>query len=299
MNSSAPYRFHITALAALFILGNGVIIFPTSVADEYTFLAFLLCTLAAFVLFFVFRGIIGKAYSFEPTVNTKPYKKALFTILYFVTAAIALYYAVDTFYAFSLFVSELALRNFPVIVGFISFLAVVVFMNLCKSSAFYKFSVIAFIFTALAIIFFFLASLKNYRISNIFIFSLPPLKDLFSQTKEYFMGIILPLLLFLCFEASVLKSHPKPYTLWGIASGTLLLCLCILNSVLLFGTRFAGTLDYPYASAISTVTIGRLFTRLDGFAYFVYFAASITRITVCTILIKSIFNKIRFLFKSN
>ncbi len=297
MKISTPYRFHITALAALFILGNGVIIFPTSVADEYTFLAYLLCVGLAFLLFFVLTRLISKVYSFRPTADTKTYKKALLTILYFVSAAVALYYTVDTFYDFSLFVSELALKDFPIIVGFISFLAVAVFMNLCKNSAFYKFAVIAFLFTALVIIFFFLASLKNYRISNIFIFRLPPLKALFAQTKEYFMGLILPVLLFLCFEASVFKDTPKAYTFWGITSGSVLLGLCILNSVLLFGTRFSGALDYPYASAVSTVTIGRLFTRLDGFSYFVYFAAAITRITVCTILIKSLFTKIQFLVK--
>lgn len=299
MKNATPYKFHETALATLFILGNGVIIFPTAIADEYTFLAYLLCSAAAFLLFFSFGGLINRVYSFAPNGNTKPYKKVLITILYFVSAAIALYYLVKTFYDFSLFVSEVALRGFPIVVCFLVFLAMVVFFLLSRNEAFFKFSVIAFCFTAAVIVFFFLASLKNYRIGNIFIFSLPPIKTFIPQISEYFKGLILPVLLFLCFKSVVFKEVPENYTFWGILSGVVLLGFCILNSVLLFGTRFSATLDYPYASAVSTVTIGRLFTRLDGFSYFVYFAAAVVRINVCTILIKSLFKKIQFLFKSN
>ena len=299
MKNSIPYKFHITALATLFIIGNGVIIFPTAIADEYTFLAYLLCGGVAFLLFFVLSGVISKAYSFMPTSDTKPYKKVLLTGLYFVTAAVSLYYMVETFCDFSLFLSELVLKSFPLIMCFILFLAMIIFFVLAKNEAFLKFSVIAFLFTAAVIIFFFLASLKNYRIGNIFIFKLPELKPFIPQVEEYLTGLILPVLLFMCFKALVFKEVSKIYTFWGVLSGVVLLGLCILNSVLLFGTRFSGTLDYPYASAVSTVTIGRLFTRLDGFSYYVYFAAATVRINICTILIKSLFQKIRFLFKSD
>ncbi len=299
MKNSVSFSFHVTALAALFILGNGVIIFPTATADEYTFLAYLLCSALVFLLAVFFWKPIDKAYSYTPTADTKPYKKALLTILYFVTAAITLYYMIKAFCDFSLFVSELALKDFPITVGFIAFLVMVVFFALCKNEAFFKFSVIAFFFMASVIAFFFLASLKNYKIGNIFIFSLPPIKAFIPQLKEYFSGLLLPVLLFLCFKASVFKKVSKGYTLLGALLGVVFLALCILNSVLLFGIRFSATLDYPYASAVSTVTIGRLFTRLDGFSYFVYFGAAITRINVCIILIKSLFAKIDFLFKSN
>lgn len=299
MKNSIPYKFHTIALATLFIIGNGVIIFPTAIADEYTFLAYLLCSAVSILLFLIFGGFISKIYSFTPTSHTKLYKKALLTILYFATAAITLCYTVETFWDFSFFVSELALKDFPIVSCFLLVLAMAVFFALCKNEAFYKFSVIALCFTASVIVFFFLASAENYRIGNIFIFSLPPIKNFIPQLEEYIKGLILPVLLFLCFKTLVLKEVPKSYTFWGMLSGVVLLGLCILNSVLLFGTRFAGTLDYPYASAVSTVTIGRLFTRLDGFSYFVYFAAAIVRINVCIILIKSLFEKIRFLFKSN
>lgn len=299
MRRCIPYKFHTIALAALFIIGNGVMIFPTAIADEYTFLAYLLCSGFVFLFFFIFGGLISKVYSFAPSGNIKLYKKALLTILYFATAAITLYYTVETFWDFSFFVSELALKDFPIVSCFLLVLAMAVFFALCKKEAFFKFSVIAFCFTALVILFFFLASLKNYRIGNIFIFSLPPVKIFIPQLKEYVKGLILPVLLFLCFKALNFKEVPKSYAFWGVLSGVVLLGFCILNSVLLFGTRFAGTLDYPYVSAVSTVTIGRLFTRLDGFSYFVYFATAIVRINVCAILIKSLFRKIRFLFKSN
>lgn len=299
MKNNTEYKFHTTSLAALFILGGGVITFPTARADEYNFLAYLLCSVFAFLFLFAFSKTIRKLYSFTPNTYTKPYKKALFTILYFVSAAIALYYLVETFFDFLGFISELALKDFPIIICFIAFSGMLILFALCKKSAFYKFSVLAFCFTAFVICFFFLASLKNFRIDNIFIFSLPPIKSFIPQLIEYIKEIIAPIFLFLCFKNLNLCKVSEKHSFIGVIFGVILLALCLLNSVLLFGGRFAGTLDYPYASAVSTVTIGRLFTRLDGFSYFVYFSAAIVRINLCTILIKSLFYKIQFLFKSN
>ena len=74
----------------------------------------------------------------------------------------------------------------------------------------------------------------------------------------------------------------------GAVLGNLTLAFCILNSLLLFGNKFAGRLDYPYAFAISTVTFGNLFCRLDGFAYFIYFASCLIKITLSVSIIKSI-----------
>ena len=71
----------------------------------------------------------------------------------------------------------------------------------------------------------------------------------------------------------------------------MLLGITILNSVLLFGIEFSGVLDYPYSSAGSTVTFGNLFTRMDGFLYFVYLASCIVKCAVGIFVIKKSRNK--------
>lgn len=298
MKKATVFRSHQSALTALFILGNGVIIFPRNDADEYTFLAYILCTVGAFLLYIFLTPLINKVYGFKPQENTKSYKKALLIILYFITAAASFFSAVSAFVDFSLFVSELILSDLPVAVAFLAFLLIVVFFVLRRREDFLKFSLLAFTFTALVISFFFIASISDYKLDSIFIFTLPDLKTLFPQIKEYLFNPMLSVLLIAIYEVFVFQRVRKSVSVWGLGLGFLLLGLCILNSVLLFGTHLAAVLDFPYASAISTVTIGRLFTRLDGFSYFVYFASGITRITVCLFLIKALFQKSRSLFRN-
>ncbi len=296
MKKATVFRSHSSALAALFVLGNGVIVFPKADADEYTFLAYLLCTAMAFLLYPILIPLINKVYGFKSGETTKSYKKALLVILYFITAAASFFSAVSAFVDFSLFVSELILSDLPVAFSFFVFLLIVVFFVLHRQEVFLKFSLLAFTFTAVVIIFFFIASIGDYKLDSIFIFSLPDFKTLFTQIKEYLFNPMLSVLLIAVYEVFVFGRVRKSVSFWGLGLGFGLLGICILNSVLLFGTHLAAILDFPYASAISTVTIGRLFTRLDGFSYFVYFAACITKITVCLFLIKALFQKSRSLF---
>ena len=72
----------------------------------------------------------------------------------------------------------------------------------------------------------------------------------------------------------------------GVIIGACLLGMCILSPILLFGAQLSGQLDFPNSYAVSTVTVGRLFTRLDGFAYFVYFVSSVIKITVCISVVR-------------
>lgn len=67
----------------------------------------------------------------------------------------------------------------------------------------------------------------------------------------------------------------------SVIFASLLLLVCRLNVSLLFGDSFAAALDYPYSEAVSTVTVGRLFARMEGWAYLMYYAASVLRATVC------------------
>ena len=45
-------------------------------------------------------------------------------------------------------------------------------------------------------------------------------------------------------------------------------------------------------SAVSTVSLGELFTRMDGLSYFVYFAAQTVQTAVCVSLIRELLSRI-------
>ena len=67
----------------------------------------------------------------------------------------------------------------------------------------------------------------------------------------------------------------------SVIFASLLLLICRLNVSLLFGESFAAALAYPYSEAVSTVTAGKLFARMEGWAYLMYYAASALRTSVC------------------
>lgn len=73
--------------------------------------------------------------------------------------------------------------------------------------------------------------------------------------------------------------------LYGVTGGTTLLLVCFLHVLLLFGNDFGGRQTYPYAAAVSTITAGKLFFRMEGFAYMMYFSACALRVALCISLL--------------
>ena len=67
----------------------------------------------------------------------------------------------------------------------------------------------------------------------------------------------------------------------SVIFASLMLLICRLNVSFLFGESFAAALDNPYSEAVSTVNAGKLFARMEGWAYLMYYAASALRGTVC------------------
>lgn len=257
---------HFIALSTLFILGNAVIGLPVKTADKFTFLGFLISFLIANILYLLIFAIS----------ISKP--------LLILSALISFWAAADTFLEFLKFINATLLRDTAKILIVIPLVFTVVLFCLKGKTVLFKFSLISVCFSVLAIIFFFIFTAKDFEINNIIIKTFPSIKNLYVQTIPYIKTVTLPSLL-LVFFAKITKNTKKSAFL-GLLSGNVLLAVCILNSVLLFGSKFSGRLDFPYASAISTVTFGNLFTRMDGFAYFIYFASCIIKITVCVNIIK-------------
>ena len=256
---------HFAALCTLFILGNAVIGLPVKNADKFTFLGFLISFLVGIVLYFI-------AFSL-------PLSKPLLIF----GVSISFWAAADAFLALLKFINATLLEDGMRILIVIPLIFTVILFCLKGKTALFKFSLISFCFSVVAVVFFFIFTAKDFEIKNIIIKTLPSAKNLYSQTIPYIRSVTLPSLL-LVFFAKVTK-NTRSSAFLGYFLGNIMLAACILNSVLLFGSKFSGRLDFPYASAISTVTFGSLFTRMDGFAYFIYFASCIIKITVCVHII--------------
>ena len=88
-----------------------------------------------------------------------------------------------------------------------------------------------------------------------------------------------------------LEERASGAALLGGIAATFLLLLCFLNVLLLLGSLSALE-ENPYITAVSTVTAGKLFTRMEGFAYIMYYAAAFVRVSVCIALPCRLFGRI-------
>ncbi|MBQ4119160.1 MAG: GerAB/ArcD/ProY family transporter [Clostridia bacterium] len=184
----------------------------------------------------------------------------------------------DTFISFVRFISNNLLPSTPRLFILLPFGLLLVYLSFKKANTLFKFSLICGFLSVAVVVFFFLSTFKDFNFKNIFIYKLPSLNTLFSQSIFYFKSLVIPSIALGVFARH--EKIKKGVLLGGLSLGLLCLAVTILNSVLLFGIKFSGQLSYPYSAAGSTVTFGNLFTRLDGFLYFVYSATCITKCAV-------------------
>lgn len=259
---------------ALFILGNAVIVLPAKSADQFTFLGFIITALCSVLLSLL---LIPLARKLLKEGTPKIIKAAVMLIL----SLYALFVAADTFSDFTHFVSTHILKDTNIAFIIFVFGAAVVFFGFKRQEDVLKFALLCFVFTAVAVIFFFAATSSNFDVKNIYISEIPDFKTLFSAVRPYFIKAALPAVLLPFYTAFIFPKGEKSACVLGVGMGYIILGFCLLTSILLFSPLLAGRLSYPYASAVSTVTVGKLFTRMDGFSYFIYFSAAAVKINVC------------------
>lgn len=280
---SSNYSKSALAVGALFVLGDAVMYLPSKLSGENTLLGLLIAIVLGAILYLAVIPIY--------TFTLKDGKSAIYQriIKYTVLSVLAIgsaFAVAECFKNFTQFVSKIILPDTPLWLISAIFTICILYIALKKQQAFLKFSLICFLFTAIAIIFFFLASVSDYQLENINIMKFPKLPELFYETKPYLLNPVIPSLL-LPFYYSTVFGENKASGNWGALIGIILLGVCILSAVLLFGTPLACRLSNPYASAVSTISIGRLYTRLDGFSYFIYFVTSLVKINSCIFIVSS------------
>lgn len=299
MRQNTRFFTHASVISALFILGNAVIILPTGNANEFTFLGYLAAAVLGFLLYLIVLPAAKRLFCENAAIGKSKFLKAGLCLVYTFTAIFALWCAADAFGNFISFINKVILPDTPIFFTAAIFTAVVAFFATRRQEDILKFFLIAFWFVLAIILFFFVATSFKFNLRNIFVFELPKMKTLISQAKPYFFNPLIPALLLPVYNVLTFKNVRPGAAFTGLASGLILLGLCIIGSILLFGAPLAGRLPYPYSSAISTVSIGRLFSRLDGFSYFIYFACALAKITVCLFVMFSSLKRIRNILQKN
>lgn len=268
---------HFSSLAALTVLGDAVLILPGKGSGKYLFLgaataiviAFLLYAAEVFLLDFLLKR------------KDRTYTKVMFAISSFPIAAYAFYCGALCFRRFVTFASDILLPHTHPVWIFLIFAAVVILLALKPNEVMLKFSLPAFAVCGIVIALILFLSAKDFKISNIAIYALPDAGTLTRETVPFLKSITAPALLIPVYGA-VYESRIKPGACFrGLALGSLLLIASFAECLLLFGVALSARFDYPLYSAVSTVTVGPLFTRMDGVVYGLFFLTALVKTVLC------------------
>ena len=281
IESKGIFNKHFWGIALLFILGQSICAFPVKIGDN-TLLYYLLSAAAGAVLLTV-EGIVAKRF-FKIKKNT-PFKKAVCAVVYFRIAIYAITTFADSLLSFKEVLWNLFFSQNKAI-GLILFLFAVFYFSKRRQEDILKFSLIASVFCAVVIILFAVFLYENYDFTNFKILDTYTFESGIKEVWLILRKIFLPVGLLVFYEHFALFSERKTALFTGYFSGVLLLSSAIICPMLIFGTDFIKLLDFPFNSAVGTLSIGRLFSRLDGIMYAVYFLCCLMKCVLCVFVAK-------------
>lgn len=279
MTAGPTYNKHSASLAAIFILGDSVIVLPYASSGKYALFGFALAAAAAVILYFAALPI-ARIFFINPQ-NGNIFCKTVSAVLLYAAAAYALAGAGQTFIGFINYAEKILMPDSGRFFIASIFILITAALATRRHEVILKLSLIFLVFGTVTVLLFFLLSAKDFKIENILVYSFPSCKELFKETLPYFFGVSLPALLIPVFEALFYGRTRKAAGFAGLGIGLSLITLCLLDCLLLFGQELAARLDYPLAAAVSTVTVGPLFTRMDGVIYSLFFATALIKTAVC------------------
>ena len=267
MTAKPTYNKHLASLSAIFFLGDAVIVLPTSNSGDYPLLGFCIGVLAAILLYFVSLPVtnrfIGKS-------------------LLLVSAGVyAFYNAGKVFISYTDFADKILLPEASRFLIAALFIIAAVYLATRRQEVILKLSLISVVMAVIAILLFFMLSFKDFKAENITVQSFPDFGGIIKSTKPFFLNISLPALLIPVYSRLFTEEKRICAPFAGLLSGLTLEAVCLLESLLLFGAPLAERIEFPLAAAVSTVTVGQLFTRMDGIVYCLFFVLSLIKTAVC------------------
>ena len=226
-------------------------------------LSFLTLFLIKGVVYFVKKGSFGLK-------NAAGFIFSVLALLFLLTIG------VFTLYSFSLFASPVMLSANNIFFPFIAMLLISLLLGLGSKEVFHKLSIITLPIVAVTIIIMAAFSVQFMSVK----YFIP-----YKSADATFIEILFPM--YLNLTASLLplflfqdKIKAKAFCVSYIIA-FLIIGVCVTNVLGIFGSEFASTLSYPYSLAVSTASMGEIFSRLDGFFYAICFFTVLLKTGLC------------------
>ena len=214
----------------------------------------------------------------------KGIEKVIFIIFSLVSAIAAIYSASLMLDEFSSFASRVMFLRIPSAIVSAIFVAFCSYLASCRAEVIKKFAFVSAIIVFVCSLILFALSAPNFEWDRV--------NELLEGAKELsatdavavFSGSFAPAVIAIIYFSSNGGVRGRS-ALFGTLLSFFLILICFLNVFLLLGGSFGASMEYPYAAAVSTVTAGKLFARLEGFAYITYYVSSALRVAICVSLV--------------
>ena len=280
MTESVNRRF--ICLSSLIVLGDMILglKFTRNTSDDVVGLV------SAFLLVFIIVLFAKKLYDFYIKKSFK-YKDLVDGVLIFLLIIISLTVGIFTVYNFSKYAAEIMLLEKNIFLPFVSFLVLGIFLGLCHKNVLLKISLLLFPLVLIFIILIF-----SYSVQFMNIKYLLPYKEISFRVADTFVPYFLNLLFSLVPIIVIGAENKRSSFAIGIGLGFFCLSICIINVLAVFGGELASTLNYPYSDAVSTATMGEIFSRMDGFLYASCFFSAFIKVSSCCYSVKYLLKKI-------
>ncbi len=178
---------------------------------------------------------------------------------------------------FSDYAGSVMLNISSVLLPLISLALLAAFTVRKGSSVILKLGYVLFFLSAVFIIMMFIGSVPFIEVKYLGLYKAPTLSG-FLYSFALVGGNALLAALPLLFLA---KNQKTGSVLWGFALGSGAILLCLINTLGVFGSEFANSLSFPYSSAVSTASVGKIFSRMDPFLYCTCFFTCLLKCSVC------------------
>ncbi|MBQ8203987.1 MAG: hypothetical protein IJZ75_06900 [Clostridia bacterium] len=270
------YSFHIIAALCLSVLGAAPITALFYNATPYSFLSFALAAAVAISVALIFSFCFPRDFSACHKGINKIFLM-VFVVSGFLLCLLSALITLKDFWRLS---AKVLLPRAPEFISLALILALLIYFGFAKREAFLKFCLIMLLPVSVTVVLLFCLSMPSMKLMNISVYSLPPVNKLSSHSLSYLLNIFVTATPSLILAHAVLPQIKKRTLLSGLLSGSLLLGIILLQALLVLGSGI-NYFEFPYLSAVGTLTFGNLFTRLDGFVYFMFLICAAAKITVC------------------
>lgn len=179
--------------------------------------------------------------------------------------------------AFSKYAAKVMLDIKSLILPLISFLALALFVLRGREELLLKLGTLLFPLAAVFMLAVFAFSVGYIQPKYLALYRTPELAGFFSSFISVggsLYAAFIPLLF-------IGRQMKKRHFVYGFLFGGGLVLLALVNTLGIFGAEFAATLSFPYSYAVSTASMGKIFSRMDPFLYAAAFFTCLLKVAAC------------------